>query len=375
MDILIFFSFLFSILHAAAAAAEPCSITMCGKNEVPIRFPFHQQGKQPQSCGYPGFYLGCDTQNMIHLKLPYSGDFFVRRINYLDQLIHLYDPDGCLPRRLLSFNLSGSPFVAVFHHNYTFLSCPTQVMRSRFTSTIGCLSNSTHSVLATSSIELAKRMASSSCRIITTVPIPVSWPAESDEDYTAELDADIQLTWHAPHCGECEEQGGTCGLKDKTSKEIDCFHLPKSSGSLTVFRIICLSISVPALSCAVGMAVYACCHDDNRHQARQNPREQNGPAAVSPQRMVGVTGLDESTIESFEKMVLGESRRIPGPNDGTCPICLSEYLSKDTIRCIPKCKHCFHAECIDEWLRMNTTCPVCRNKPSAGDTNSHIDPV
>ncbi|KAH9698341.1 hypothetical protein KPL71_023975 [Citrus sinensis] len=61
-------------------------------------------------------------------------------------------------------------------------------------------------------------------------------------------------------------------------------------------------------------------------------------------------GLDESTIESFQKLVLGESKRLPEPNSSTCPICLSEYLSQETIRCIPECKHCFHAECIDEWL-------------------------
>ncbi|KAL9416944.1 hypothetical protein AB3S75_040017 [Citrus x aurantiifolia] len=72
-------------------------------------------------------------------------------------------------------------------------------------------------------------------------------------------------------------------------------------------------------------------------------------------------GLDESTIESFQKLVLGESKRLPGPNSSACPICLSKYLSQETIRCIPECKHCFHAECIDEWLRLNDKCPVCRN--------------
>ncbi|KAE8722116.1 putative Ubiquitin-like superfamily protein [Hibiscus syriacus] len=343
MDILIFFSCLYALLHAAAAAAEPCSITRCGRNEVPIRFPFRQQGKQPESCGYPGFNLGCRN---------------------------IYDPDDCLPRRLLSFNLSGSPFVAVFHQNYTFLSCPTQVTNSRL-NTIGCLSNSTHSVLATSSINLANRMASSSCRIISTLPIPVSGPAKSEEGFTAELGADIQLTWYAPQCVECEEQGGICGLKNHSSEEIDCFNLPESGGrseGLRVFRIICLSIAIPSLSCAVGIAVFACFFD-------RNVQRNNSPTAVLPQPMVSATGLDESTIESYEKMVVGDSRRIPGPNDATCPICLSEYRTTETIRCIPECKHCFHAECIDEWLRLNTSCPVCRNNPSTEDAGSRDDPV
>jgi hypothetical protein len=55
--------------------------------------------------------------------------------------------------------------------------------------------------------------------------------------------------------------------------------------------------------------------------------------------------------------------RLPKPNDNTCPICLSEYQPKETLKTIPECQHCFHAECIDEWLSLNATCPICRNSP------------
>lgn len=97
------------------------------------------------------------------------------------------------------------------------------------------------------------------------------------------------------------------------------------------------------------------------------------PEGLEP--AVVLMGLDETTIESYEKLVLGESRRLPGPNDITCPICLSEYCSKETLRCIPDCKHCFHAECIDEWLRLNGTCPVCRNNPSPSAAHVSLDSV
>ncbi|XP_020211800.1 putative RING-H2 finger protein ATL69 [Cajanus cajan] len=76
-------------------------------------------------------------------------------------------------------------------------------------------------------------------------------------------------------------------------------------------------------------------------------------------------GLDESTMESYETLVLGESRRVPCLSDGCCTICLSDYKTKETIRCVPECAHCFHADRIDEWLRMNRTCPLCRNSPSS----------
>ena len=38
-----------------------------------------------------------------------------------------------------------------------------------------------------------------------------------------------------------------------------------------------------------------------------------------------VGGLDGPTIESYPKIELGENRRLPRPDDNTCPICLSEY--------------------------------------------------
>lgn len=95
---------------------------------------------------------------------------------------------------------------------------------------------------------------------------------------------------------------------------------------------------------------------------RRDPISELMASTVAPQPAV-VTGLDGPTINSFPQVVLGESRRLPKPDDSTCPICLSEYRPRETLRSIPECRHCFHADCIDEWLRLNATCPVCRNSP------------
>ncbi|XP_039004139.1 RING-H2 finger protein ATL20-like [Hibiscus syriacus] len=138
-----------------------------------------------------------------------------------------------------------------------------------------------------------------------------------------------------------------------------------------------LCITLPAISEAIGIAVFAYCQD-RCNRARRNPypmQVDDSTAEVLPQPVIVVTGLDESTIESYEKIVLAECQRIPGPNHSTCPICLSEYLSKDTIRCIPECRHCFHAECIDEWLWMNSMCPMSRKSPLEEDASSRNDPV
>lgn len=44
----------------------------------------------------------------------------------------------------------------------------------------------------------------------------------------------------------------------------------------------------------------------------------------------------------------------------SCSICLEniEKRKKKTL----KCKHTFHNTCVNEWLKVSTTCPVCRNQ-------------
>lgn len=128
-----------------------------------------------------------------------------------------------------------------------------------------------------------------------------------------------------------------------------------------VVKVIALVIVAPAIACAIALACYMCLW--NKCGAH-NPRQEPVPAALSQQPTVMAMGLDEPTIESYTKLVLGESRRLPGPNNRICPICLSDYRPKEILRCIPECQHCFHADCIDAWLRMRANCPVCRNSPS-----------
>jgi len=50
------------------------------------------------------------------------------------------------------------------------------------------------------------------------------------------------------------------------------------------------------------------------------------------------------------------------PSQSTCAVCLDNIEIGQSYKRLPKCEHCFHAQCIDHWLSTRATCPVCREE-------------
>ena len=46
----------------------------------------------------------------------------------------------------------------------------------------------------------------------------------------------------------------------------------------------------------------------------------------------------------------------------TCSICLESFRTSELIKFLP-CFHHFHAEELDNWLLVNASCPICKQKP------------
>lgn len=120
---------------------------------------------------------------------------------------------------------------------------------------------------------------------------------------------------------------------------------------------------VPALLFVMGLLCCLCGKVKRFARPHLPIADSASSAAVVPQTLVTTGGLDSSTIESYPKTIFGESQRLPKRNDSTCAICLSENKTKEILRSIPECQHCFHAECVDQWLKLKSSCPVCRNSP------------
>ncbi|CAN8298412.1 unnamed protein product [Cochlearia groenlandica] len=84
--------------------------------------------------------------------------------------------------------------------------------------------------------------------------------------------------------------------------------------------------------------------------------------------VVEVLGLDEEVIKSFPKLIYEEARvcyslQRDSSTTSCCSICLADYIKTDMIRVLPDCNHLFHDKCVDPWLLVNATCPVCRTSP------------
>ncbi|GMP60006.1 hypothetical protein CsSME_00023050 [Camellia sinensis var. sinensis] len=67
-----------------------------------------------------------------------------------------------------------------------------------------------------------------------------------------------------------------------------------------------------------------------------------------------------------------ETERVISGEDAVCCICLARYADDDELRELP-CSHFFHTECIDKWLKINATCPLC--KFEIGDSNVNSPPA
>ncbi|XP_028789386.1 RING-H2 finger protein ATL68-like [Neltuma alba] len=94
------------------------------------------------------------------------------------------------------------------------------------------------------------------------------------------------------------------------------------------------------------------------HHDEENPVH-NGAAGITPNRVLEV----EAVISSYPSFLYCHAKA-DERNNTTCPICMCEYLESEMIRMMPKCGHYFHLICLDEWLRINWSCPVCRDSPS-----------
>ncbi|WOL17122.1 RING-H2 finger protein ATL69 [Canna indica] len=140
---------------------------------------------------------------------------------------------------------------------------------------------------------------------------------------------------------------------------------PPSTAGVGLGYGIAIAVGVLVLVSTIMLASYVCI------RAKAAPHSPLAPsalalalpgAATTVEVVAAAPGLDSSAIDAFyPKFAFGNGPG--GAPPGPCPICLAEYEHGESLRRAPECGHCFHAGCVDEWLRVSATCPLCRSSP------------
>ncbi|KAK9910297.1 hypothetical protein M0R45_034265 [Rubus argutus] len=129
------------------------------------------------------------------------------------------------------------------------------------------------------------------------------------------------------------------------------------------------------------LASYICCRVSRHQRSQQNqqpqPQNPNSSDGIILPRIIfvaeddienpenddenSVVGLHQNVINSYPKFPF--SKDMGGGDSSTCSICLCDYREFEMLRMMPECRHHFHLLCLDAWLKLNGSCPVCRNSP------------
>lgn len=86
----------------------------------------------------------------------------------------------------------------------------------------------------------------------------------------------------------------------------------------------------------------------------------NTPINVGEDVTVALTDVEFDEIESFEF-------KLEDNNINDCLICLTDFCEDDKLKKL-KCNHCFHEECIKQWIcHQSNKCPICRTEIAKGE--------
>ncbi|PQP91570.1 NEP1-interacting protein-like 1 isoform X2 [Prunus yedoensis var. nudiflora] len=84
--------------------------------------------------------------------------------------------------------------------------------------------------------------------------------------------------------------------------------------------------------------------------------------------IAGAKGLSHECIQRLPQNAFRSSNMIESCNDFCCSICLQELKEGECARELPTCRHFFHMACIDQWLKQQSSCPMCRTRVDTKNT-------
>jgi hypothetical protein len=131
-------------------------------------------------------------------------------------------------------------------------------------------------------------------------------------------------------------------------------------GFIIIYLIAGVVWASALTACAVVLAVVYLKVRRHRHAAALSRAVRSSGGAVNDAAVV----VASAAVPSFPYKREGAATRdgCDGATTGwaQCVICLGMVQVGEMVRRLLACKHLFHVECIDMWLRSHSTCPICR---------------
>ncbi|EES00069.1 hypothetical protein BDA96_03G022900 [Sorghum bicolor] len=136
------------------------------------------------------------------------------------------------------------------------------------------------------------------------------------------------------------------------------------------FAVVCeyddrfgVVLELVAFSAFVLLLRYAAALYANHRIATLSAHDDLPPPPAARSDGASSSGLDDAAIARLPCFVVVVSRGAGAAAAATateCAVCLGAVEEGETARSLPGCAHAFHARCVDAWLRLRPTCPVCR---------------
>ncbi|KAF2606692.1 hypothetical protein F2Q68_00043385 [Brassica cretica] len=120
--------------------------------------------------------------------------------------------------------------------------------------------------------------------------------------------------------------------------------------------LMLLSVLICGIICCLGLHyIIRCAFRGTLSFMISEPISSHSTRNGSPNK-----GIKKKALKMFPVVSYSPGMNLPGIGE-ECVICLSDFVSGEKLRLLPKCNHGFHVCCIDKWLQQHLTCPSCRH--------------